>query len=240
MKRLSLYATTLALSTFLFSCSSVNMNRISSASDMEVAASKPRAIETKNEAAAAAPSETVIAEVATIAAPVAPVVKSKAIEIINENTLKSNIQFETLTASTNDNYTKSIEIINENTLKSNIQFETLTASTKDNYTKSMLTSKAESKKLTIVERIKTRFSEKINRMLASAGASGKSQLVALLLAIFLGGLGIHRFYLGYIGIGVIQLLTGGLCIWALVDLIRIAMGSLKPKGGDYSEKLGGK
>lgn len=67
---------------------------------------------------------------------------------------------------------------------------------------------------------------------------GKSQLVALLLAIFAGGLGIHRFYLGYTGIGIIQLLTAGGCgIWALIDAIMIATGDLKPKNGDYEKKL---
>lgn len=69
-------------------------------------------------------------------------------------------------------------------------------------------------------------------------AAGKSQLVALLLAIFVGALGIHRFYLGYTTIGIIQLLTlGGLGIWTLIDIIRIATGDLKPKGSDYSETL---
>ena len=67
-------------------------------------------------------------------------------------------------------------------------------------------------------------------------SSGKSQLVAGLLCFFLGGLGIHRFYLGYIGIGVIQLLTGGLFgIWTLIDLIRIIIGSLQPKNGKYGK-----
>ncbi len=66
----------------------------------------------------------------------------------------------------------------------------------------------------------------------------KSQLVALLLVIFVGALGIHRFYLGYTGIGIIQLLTGGGCgIWALIDLIMIITGDLKPKDGDYTTKL---
>jgi TM2 domain-containing membrane protein YozV len=69
-------------------------------------------------------------------------------------------------------------------------------------------------------------------------ADGKSQLVALILAIFVGVIGIHRFYLGYTTYGILQLLTGGGCgIWALIDLIRIATGDLKPNGGDYSEKL---
>ncbi|HYV95679.1 MAG TPA: TM2 domain-containing protein [Chitinophagales bacterium] len=71
-----------------------------------------------------------------------------------------------------------------------------------------------------------------------AGSSGKSQLVALLLCILLGGLGIHRFYLGYIWQGVVQLLTGGGCgIWALIDLIRIILGTLQPKDGHYSSTL---
>lgn len=69
-------------------------------------------------------------------------------------------------------------------------------------------------------------------------ATGKSQLVALILVIFVGVLGIHRFYLGYTTYGIIQLLTGGGCgIWALIDLVRIATGDLKPMDGDYDEKL---
>ncbi|QIX63433.1 TM2 domain-containing protein [Hymenobacter lutimineralis] len=69
-------------------------------------------------------------------------------------------------------------------------------------------------------------------------AEGKSQAVALILVLLVGGLGIHRFYLGYTGIGIAQLLTlGGCGIWALIDLIRIITGDLKPKGGDYAKKL---
>ncbi|QMU31467.1 TM2 domain-containing protein [Adhaeribacter radiodurans] len=69
-------------------------------------------------------------------------------------------------------------------------------------------------------------------------ASGKSQLVAAVLAFVVGYIGIHRFYLGYTGIGIAQILTlGGCGIWALIDLIRILMGDLKPKDGDYTEKL---
>ncbi len=71
-----------------------------------------------------------------------------------------------------------------------------------------------------------------------AAGGEKSQLIALLLVIFVGGLGIHRFYLGYTWQGVVQLLTlGGCGIWALIDLIRIITGDLKPKNGEYKDKL---
>ena len=67
---------------------------------------------------------------------------------------------------------------------------------------------------------------------------GKSQLTATLLCFFLGGLGIHRFYLGYTWQGIVQLLTlGGLGIWALIDFIRILTGSLQPKDGEYETTL---
>jgi len=67
---------------------------------------------------------------------------------------------------------------------------------------------------------------------------GKSQLIALILCIFVGVLGIHRFYLGYTMEGVVQLLTAGGCgIWSLIDLVRIITGDLKPKDGDYTETL---
>jgi hypothetical protein len=62
--------------------------------------------------------------------------------------------------------------------------------------------------------------------------SSKSQVVAALLCFFLGGFGVHRFYLGYVTIGVIQLVTlGGCGIWAIIDFILILVGSLKDKDG---------
>ena len=68
--------------------------------------------------------------------------------------------------------------------------------------------------------------------------SGKSQVTALLLALLVGGIGIHRFYLGYTWQGVVQLLTlGGLGIWSLIDLIRIITGDLEPKNESYSKTL---
>jgi TM2 domain-containing membrane protein YozV len=65
----------------------------------------------------------------------------------------------------------------------------------------------------------------------------RSWMVALLLSFFAGGLGVDRFYLGYTGLGVAKLLTlGGCGIWALIDLIRIAMNSLPDADGNTLTK----
>ena len=61
---------------------------------------------------------------------------------------------------------------------------------------------------------------------------GRDWLTTLLLCIFLGGIGIHRFYTGHTKVGIIQLLTlGGCYIWTLIDLIAIARGSFKDGNG---------
>lgn len=67
----------------------------------------------------------------------------------------------------------------------------------------------------------------------------KDWLVALLLSIFVGVLGIDRFYLGYVGLGILKLLTfGGFFIWALIDLILIVMNKLPDAQGRYPVKRG--
>jgi len=54
----------------------------------------------------------------------------------------------------------------------------------------------------------------------------------LLLCFFLGGLGVHRFYAGKVGTGILMLLTlGGLGIWTVIDFVIIACGSFKDAKG---------
>jgi hypothetical protein len=56
--------------------------------------------------------------------------------------------------------------------------------------------------------------------------SEKDWLVALLLCILVGALGVHRFYVGKIGTGILWLITGGcFLIGWIVDIVMIANGS---------------
>jgi TM2 domain-containing membrane protein YozV len=62
--------------------------------------------------------------------------------------------------------------------------------------------------------------------------SSKSRLATLLLCWFLGIFGAHRFYVGKIGTGVLQLITlGGLGIWTIIDFILIIVGSFRDAQG---------
>jgi TM2 domain-containing membrane protein YozV len=83
----------------------------------------------------------------------------------------------------------------------------------------------------------------VKRIIASHNsttAEGKSQLVAVLLCFFLGGLGIHDFYMGKVGKGILQIFLSLILvgfILVIIDFVRLLTGSLKPKDGDWAKKL---
>ena len=66
-------------------------------------------------------------------------------------------------------------------------------------------------------------------------ASPKSRTIVAVLAFFFGWLGVHRFYVGKIGTGILTILLtccfGIGCIWALIDLIIILCGNFKDSDG---------
>lgn len=68
----------------------------------------------------------------------------------------------------------------------------------------------------------------LNNMGIVPGISRKSKTTALLLCIFLGGFGAHRFYVGKGGTGILYLFTAG--FWGIgwiIDIIRIVSGSFR-------------
>lgn len=62
--------------------------------------------------------------------------------------------------------------------------------------------------------------------------SDYTRLPIFILCFFFGWLGIHRFFVGKIGTGVLMLCTlGGLGIWIMIDLILIACGEFRDRDG---------
>ncbi|MBQ3755018.1 MAG: TM2 domain-containing protein, partial [Clostridia bacterium] len=58
--------------------------------------------------------------------------------------------------------------------------------------------------------MKNKYNIQGDKTMSDKATSPKSRLVATLLCFFLGGLGIHRFYVGKVGTGILYLFTGGL------------------------------
>ncbi|HLG19638.1 MAG TPA: TM2 domain-containing protein [Bdellovibrionota bacterium] len=66
----------------------------------------------------------------------------------------------------------------------------------------------------------------------STMVSEKKRLVAFLLCFFIGAFGVHRFYVGKIGTGLLMIVTlGGFGIWYLIDCILVLCGAFKDKDG---------
>lgn len=69
--------------------------------------------------------------------------------------------------------------------------------------------------------------------MTAENSSDKKILPAFLMCFFLGCFGVHRFYVGKIGTGLLQIVTlGGLGIWALIDWIMIMCGAFTDKQGN--------
>ena len=77
------------------------------------------------------------------------------------------------------------------------------------------------------------FDSQKEKLLDSSTKTNSIDWLALfLLSFFVGVLGIHRFYVGKIGTGVLMLITlGGLGVWFLVDLLLVVTGQFTNKDG---------
>ena len=63
--------------------------------------------------------------------------------------------------------------------------------------------------------------------------SNKSKFLAAVLCFFLGVFGVHRFYVGKIGTGFLQLITaGGFGVWWIIDLVFILLGKFTDSNGN--------
>ena len=74
--------------------------------------------------------------------------------------------------------------------------------------------------------------ENLDKAPSNSEPSDKDFVITLLICVFLGGLGVHRFFVDKIGTGVLMLVTlGGLGLWWIIDIILIVTGSFEDSEG---------
>ena len=81
------------------------------------------------------------------------------------------------------------------------------------------------------------FNQSMQGAASTMRRSEKDWMTTLLLCLFCGGIGVHRYYVGKIGTGILYTLTlSFLGIGCLIDLIKIISGKFTDKDGRYIQK----
>ena len=106
------------------------------------------------------------------------------------------------------------------------------------------TSNKDKVKLSEIRKIKKEVNDlkkqlkKENKITSKTESQGPDKQTAIILCClgFAVIAGLHRLYLGYYGLGILYILTGGLClIGTIIDLIKLLNGDLQPNGGSFDE-----
>jgi len=155
----------------------------------------------------------------------------------NENTIGNNLDTSSCDIIINNNgdeiYAKVTEIsLYEIKYKNcdNLEGPTITISKKDVF----MIKYPNGTKTIISQGKKTVKTEQTSTPPAERNSNDRSLMVTILLWLFLGVMGIHRFYIGHYVVGILYLLTGAFCgIGWLIDGILLLTGGLKPRNGDY-------